>query len=206
MIGIIDYGMGNLASVKNALDHLNLSNQIVSDPLDLGRFDKLILPGVGAFKMAMKKLSVTGFQNEIMEAVSVQQIPILGICLGLQLLYERSFEHGHQEGLGLIKGEVKSLYDKVLGLVVPHMGWNDVFINGTSLLLNSADKDDCCFYFVHSFYCEATDRSVVTGTTDYGIFFDAVIEKENIFGCQFHPEKSQKAGLTLLKKFADLQC
>ena len=204
MIGIIDYGMGNLASVKNALDHLNLSNQIVSDPLDLSRFDKLILPGVGAFKMAMKNLSVTGFQNEIMEAVSVKKIPILGICLGLQLLYERSFEHGRQEGLALIKGEVKALYDKVPGLVIPHMGWNDVFTNGTSLLLHSADIDDCCFYFVHSFYCEAADRSIVTGTTDYGLWFDAVIEKENIFGCQFHPEKSQKAGLTLLKKFGDL--
>lgn len=202
MIGIINYGVGNLTSVKNSLDFLNIPNSIIDDPLEIKNCDKLILPGVGAFGAAMEKLNSLGFADEIKNFAS-QNKPILGICLGMQLLFDESCEYGHHKGLGLIKGKVLPFSEKVSSLPLPQIGWNSIIKNKESALLNNVN-DHSTFYFVHSFYCEPEDQAVTTASTDYGIKFATVIHKDNIFGCQFHPEKSQSAGLQILKNFQNL--
>jgi imidazole glycerol-phosphate synthase subunit HisH len=203
MIGIINYGMGNLASVANALDFLNISNKIIAEYQDLKHCDKLILPGVGAFGMAMQFLNDLNFSDEIKELVLNQKKPLLGICLGMQLLLEESSEHGTHEGLGFIQGKVKHFNTLVKDLPLPHMGWNDVEINN-SRLFNSSNEIVPCFYFVHNYYCDVTTPDEVSGLSDYGIKFHAMVEKDNVFGCQFHPEKSQKSGLAIYTAFDKL--
>lgn len=202
MTGIINYGVGNLQSVKNSLDHLGIPSAIVDKPQDINNFDKIILPGVGAFGAAMEKLSDIGFADEIKNFAKAGK-PILGICLGMQLLFEESREYGRHKGLGLIKGAVLPFSEKIKNLPLPQIGWNSIKTEAASPLLENI-KDDSSFYFVHSFYCEPEEKTIIAASSDYGIKFAAVINKDNIFGCQFHPEKSQSAGLQILKNFHNL--
>jgi glutamine amidotransferase len=204
MLGIINYGMGNLASVQNALNYLNLANQIIVEPSEIKNYDKLILPGVGAFGEAIGKIKDKGFFNEIQEFVITKQKPILGICLGMQLLLESSTEHGYSAGLGLVKGKVNYLGDKISTLPLPHVGWNSVAPRTGSVLFHNDQISEWTFYFVHSYYCDVSDKSLVTGKTTYGFDFDVAFESGNVFGVQFHPEKSQKNGLALLTNFGKI--
>lgn len=200
MIGIINYGMGNLASVKNALDFLNVKSTIIDDPDELRKVDKIILPGVGAFGMAMQNLHKSGFALAIQESVLVRKIPILGICLGMQLLFESSTEHGLNTGLGIADGRVLFLGEAFNSLPIPHIGWNSVEYNDRATLFNGLNKSPT-YYFVHSYYCEILNPAQVAGVTEYGIIFHSSLEANNVFGCQFHPEKSQKNGLTVYSNF-----
>jgi glutamine amidotransferase len=204
MIGIINYGMGNLTSVKNAIDFLQIPNKILNSAKELKEVEKAILPGVGAFGLAMENIQKMGLDEAISQFTISQKKPLLGLCLGMQLLFESSQEHGFYNGLGLVKGSVKSLKDVVIDQPVPHMGWNDLISTETSQLLNNIPKEEQIFYFVHSFYCMAENESVVTAKVKYELEFDVVIEQGNIFGCQFHPEKSQQSGLKLLSNFCNL--
>ena len=201
-IGVINYGVGNLRSVKNSLDFLNIPNEITDKPEEIKNFDKIILPGVGAFGAAMEKLNHSGFAEEI-KKFNDQNKPILGICLGMQLLFDESFEHGHHKGLGLIKGKVLPFSDKVKDLPLPQIGWNKINKEKESVILANIEHDSC-FYFVHSFYCEPQEKLITVASSDYGINFTSIIHKNNVFGCQFHPEKSQAAGLQILKNFNEL--
>ncbi|RYE53867.1 MAG: imidazole glycerol phosphate synthase subunit HisH [Sphingobacteriales bacterium] len=200
MIGIINYGMGNLASVRNALDHLSITCKIVSSPAELRDMDKIILPGVGAFGMAMENLDSTGFSEEIRELVLVKKKPLLGICLGMQLLLQRSVEHGEHNGLSIVNGDVLFFGDVISNQPIPHMGWNDVEHKKNSILYAGIEEKSS-YYFVHSYYCKLSDKEDVAGSTNYGIDFDSSIEAGHIFGCQFHPEKSQKNGLNIFRNF-----
>lgn len=204
MIGIINYGMGNLASVQNSLDFLGVDCAVFDDPAQIGQYDKLILPGVGAFGLAMENLNHSGFSDAIRARINENNTPLLGICLGMQLLLEESSEHGTHIGLGLIKGKVKSLAEKVSDVPIPHMGWNTLIPQKESVLLAGYPKEELIYYFVHGYYCEADDRSAVAATAEYGFAFDAVYEHGSLFGAQFHPEKSQRSGLHLLQNFAQL--
>lgn len=202
MIGIINYGAGNLQSVKNSLDYLNITNALINKPQEIDDCDKIILPGVGAFGPAMEKLNKLGFTQKI-KKFARQRKPILGICLGMQLLLETSEEYGLHQGLGLISGKVRPLNDKVKDLPIPHIGWNNTHKLKSSPLLENI-SDGSCFYYVHGFYCEPADKSIIIASSDYGIKFAAVLGKNKIFGCQFHPEKSQRCGLVLLENFQKL--
>lgn len=200
MIGIINYGVGNLQSVKNSLDYLKIPNKIIAKPQEMDRCSKIILPGVGAFEPAMAKLNQLGFSKKILEFTK-QDKPILGLCLGMQLLFEIGFEDGQHKGLGLIKGDVLHFKNKLKNLPIPHVGWNNLKIKSASPLFNNIG-DNSCFYFVHSFYCQPANTAALIGETDYGIKFASVVNVGKIFGCQFHPEKSQSAGLQILKNFS----
>lgn len=202
MIGIINYGVGNLRSVKNSLDFLNIENKIIVKPAQIKTCDKIILPGVGAFEPAMSKLNSLGFAQAVKD-YSASRKPILGICLGMQLLFDESEEYGSHQGLGLIKGKVLAFSKKVKNLPLPLIGWNDVTKKKSSPLLKDIG-DGASFYFVHGFYCEPKEKKVTVASADYGIKFAAIIHKENIFGCQFHPEKSQSSGLQILKNFSNI--
>ena len=202
MIGIVNYGIGNLQSVKNSLDFLNIPNAIINKPEEINNFDKIILPGVGAFGAAMEKLNSLGFAGEIKKFASENK-PILGICLGMQLLFDEGYEHGRHKGLGLVEGKVLPFNEKVKDLPLPLIGWNNITKENTSPLLENIENNSN-FYFVHSFYCEPEEKDIVSASSDYGIKFASIIHKKNIFGCQFHPEKSQSAGLQILKNFNDL--
>lgn len=203
MIGIIDYNMGNLRSVENALNKIGSSVDIVSDPDKLASYDKIILPGVGAFKDAMEHLSSNGMKESIKE-FSKSGKPLLGICLGMQLLLESSEEFGHTKGLGLIEGKVvefdKSKFDH--RLKVPHMGWNELFVQRDSKLFKDM-KREIYLYFVHSFHATCPDEFAV-GKSFYGYDFVSAVEKDNIFGFQPHPEKSHENGLKILKNFTEI--
>jgi glutamine amidotransferase len=199
MIVIIDYGMGNLFSVKNALDAINAEVIISDNPNDLKKADKIILPGVGAFPDGMKNLKNMGFIEVLEKEVLENEKPFLGICLGMQLLASDSEEHKLTEGLGWIDGHVKRFNVDDKNLRIPHMGWNDVNIKKENPLFGAIK--DPIFYFVHSYHLIPKDSSVITATCNYGEEFMAAIQKNNIFGVQFHPEKSQKCGLELLKNF-----
>lgn len=202
MIGIINYGVGNLQSMKNSLDYLGIPNTIVSKPNGINECDKIILPGVGAFGPAMDKLNALGFSEKIKEFASLKK-PLLGICLGMQLLFEESEEYGEHKGLCLLKGNVLPFSKKVRKLPTPHVGWNTIQKNQASPILKDIENQSS-FYFVHSFYCNPKDLNIVLAQTNYGIDFASVVGKDNIMGCQFHPEKSQTAGLKLLKNFQNL--
>ncbi len=200
MIGILNYNMGNIRSVRNALDYLDLPNQVISDPKKISSCDRIILPGVGAFKVAIATLTARGFRNELLEFGFQRRRPILGICLGMQLLLEHSTEGGIHSGLALVPGEVLFFGSEKFIYPIPHVGWNEVHQVSSSSLLRQI-PDGTTFYFVHSYYCKLKDRDTAVGVTDYGIDFDSVLENENVYGCQFHPEKSQNYGLSLLRNF-----
>lgn len=198
MIAIIDYGMGNLRSVQKAFEYLGFEAQVTDDVKVMERADKLVLPGVGAFSDAIKTIRDKGFDKTIYNAVD-KKTPFLGICLGMQMVFDKSYEYGEYEGLGLIKGEIKLLPDNVKK---PHIGWNDLHIKMESPLFEGLPENPYV-YFVHSYYLE-TDAPVVSATTYYGKEIQVAVQKDNIFALQFHPEKSGDVGLQILKNFGGI--
>ncbi len=199
MIGIIDYGAGNLFSLKNALDFLNLDSIITSSPEELKKADRLILPGVGAFPDAMKMLQKSGLVGTILE--EAEKKPLLGICLGMQILFEYGYEFEKTKGLGLIPGEVNHI--EAPGLKIPHMGWSDVSIENPCALSGGIRQGDR-FYFVHSYKAE-TEKQYVSVYTEYGEYIPGMVSKGCVYGTQFHPEKSGTIGLKLLEGFGGLE-
>lgn len=199
MISIVDYGVGNLKSLKNALEFLEISYKFISSPAEIAQAEKLLLPGVGAFVYAMENLRKLGLQAPIIEAAK-SGVPVLGICLGMQLLLTDSAEGSGESGLDLIPGDVIKLAGD---FKVPHVGWNEVNSVRPSKLLKELPQTRFA-YFVHSYYCELESKEAVVATTDYGITFPCAIEQDNVFGVQFHPEKSQELGLPILKNFAGI--
>lgn len=201
MISIIDYDAGNLKSVEKALKFLGEESVITRDRDVILNSEKVILPGVGAFGDAMNNLHNYGLVDVIHEVVAENK-PFLGICLGLQLLFERSDETPGVEGLGVLKGEILRIPDKE-GLKIPHMGWNSLDIReGARLFADVPDKS--YVYFVHSYYLKAADENIVAASTEYSTHIHASVESGNVFACQFHPEKSSDVGLKILKNFAQL--
>lgn len=201
MIAIIDYDAGNLKSVEKALQSLGENPVITRDKEVLLAADKVILPGVGSFGDAMGRLHQYGLVDVIHQVVA-KGTPFLGICLGLQLLFERSDEGMGVEGLGVLKGEVLRIPD-CEGLKIPHMGWNSLEIRPDSRLFAGIENGSYV-YFVHSYYLKAADESAVAATTEYSTHIHAAVESGNVFACQFHPEKSSDVGLQILKNFAEL--
>ena len=201
MIAIIDYDAGNIKSVEKAMIHLGQDVCITRDKERILTADKVILPGVGAFGDAMGKIHQYGLEPVIHEVVERGK-PSLGICLGLQLLFERSDETPGVEGLGILKGEILRIPDHP-GLKIPHMGWNSLdFQNDGRLFKNLPEHP--YVYFVHSYYLKAAEEDIVTATTEYSTHIHASVEKGNVFACQFHPEKSSDIGLQILKNFVEL--
>ena len=201
MIAIIDYDAGNIKSVEKALISLGQEVCVTRDADEILQADKVILPGVGAFGDAMEKLHRYGLVDVIRKVVE-KKTPFLGICLGLQLLFERSDEASGVEGLGILKGEVLKI-PAAEGLKIPHMGWNSLQLKHNGKLFQNLGEETFV-YFVHSYYLKAEDPSIVKATTEYGVSIDASVEQENVFACQFHPEKSSDAGLQILKNFIEL--
>ena len=200
MISIVDYQMGNLRSVQKAFEKVGVEAEITSDPEQLRKAEKIVVPGVGAFEDAIAELHRRSLVEPICEAIRAGT-PFLGICLGLQLLFDVSHEGGRFEGMGIIPGEVVRFQDQA-GVKIPHMGWNQVVIRQPVPLMKGIDEGSH-FYFVHSYYVVPTDQSVVAVECDYHQRFCAMIWRDNIFATQFHPEKSQHVGLQMLKNFAD---
>ena len=199
MVGIIDYGVGNLFSLRSSFAAIGVEAFVSGDAAELAKADRLILPGVGAFGDAAEKLRATGLDAFVREQAAAGK-PLMGICLGMQLLFERSYEYGDHEGLGLLKGQVVGMSGKLPeGLKIPHMGWNALKLTKSAKLL----EEGSYVYFVHSFYAENCEDSIAA-VTDYGIPITAAVEKGNVFGCQFHPEKSGNVGLAILKKFCEV--
>ena len=201
MIAIIDYDAGNLKSVEKALIALGETPVVTRDPEVILSADKVILPGVGAFGEAMERLHEYGLV-EVIRQVTAKGTPFLGICLGLQLMFESSEESPGVEGLGLLKGQILRIPDAP-GLKVPHMGWNSLEITPGACLFAGLDNGSYV-YFVHSYYLKAEDPSIVAATTEYSTHIHASVESGNVFACQFHPEKSSEVGLQILKNFARL--
>lgn len=201
MIAILDYDAGNIKSVEKALTFLGEERVVTRDASTILRADKVILPGVGAFGEAMNRLQAYGLVEPVRRVVA-QGTPFLGICLGLQLLFESSEESPGVQGLGLLKGQIRRI-PATPGCKVPHMGWNSLKLRPQSRLFRGIE-DGAYVYFVHSYYLEAKEEAVVAATTDYGTHIHAAVERENLFACQFHPEKSGSVGLKILKNFAAL--
>ena len=201
MIAIIDYDAGNIKSVEKALQKLGADVVITKDAQEILQADKVILPGVGAFGDAMANLRKFGLDNVIYEVVE-KGTPFLGICLGLQLLFERSDETPGVDGLGILKGEILRIPDKD-DLKIPHMGWNSLHLQNQGRLFHGLSEQSYV-YFVHSYYLKAEDEQIVKATTDYSVNIHASVEKDNVFACQFHPEKSSDVGLKILKNFVEL--
>lgn len=201
MIAIIDYGAGNLRSVRNALTILGAEVVTATTPDQLARADKIVLPGVGAFGAGMNALRQAGFEEPLRQAVAAG-VPLIGICLGMQYLFESSDEMGLHRGLGLLPGRVTRF--PADGLKVPHIGWNQLHIRRENPLLAGVESGSYA-YFVHSYYVEAGDPSDVLATTDYGIAFASAVAHGNVFGIQPHPEKSQSVGLRILRNFVEIR-
>ena len=201
MIAIIDYGVGNLFSLRSSFAAIGYEAVVTSDEKVIAAADRIILPGVGAFEDAAKKLRDTGMADVVKrEAASGK--PVMGICLGMQLLLDKSFEYGEHEGLGLIHGSVRPIADVIdKSLKIPHIGWNRLIVKKPSALFKYL-KDGDCVYFVHSYY--AADCADVTATAEYSAELTASIEKDNVYGCQFHPEKSGDVGLGILRAFCEI--
>lgn len=198
MVAIIDYGAGNLSSVKKALDYLGAESEITQDRQKILSASHVILPGVGSFGDAMHSMEERGLVDTVKEA-AVSGKPFLGICLGLQLLFEHSDESPDVKGLGILGGSIVTI-PKDKGLKVPHMGWNSVCIKQSDGIFKDIPQDSY-FYFVHSYYLKGADKDVVAGTTQYGAEIECAVQKGNLFATQFHPEKSSKLGLKLLENF-----
>lgn len=199
MIAIIDYGMGNLRSVQKGFEKVGFSAKIVTDPNEIIKASGVVLPGVGAFKDAMENLQASGMVEAIHEVVK-KGTPFLGICLGLQLMFSESEEWGLHKGLDLVEGRVRKI---PAGVKIPHMGWNAAEIVNDSPIMAGIDSGSY-FYFVHSYYVDPVDPKVTTCQTDYNMKFTSIITKDNLFGIQFHPEKSSSIGLKILKNFGEL--
>lgn len=201
MIAIVDYGVGNLFSLARSLEFLGLSSRVTGDPCEIASADRIILPGVGAFGDARAKLAATGLIPVLLEQAAVGK-PLLGICLGMQLLFDRSCEFGEWEGLGLMPGTVRDMKpDLPAGLKVPHIGWNTLHFTGEPPLLRYNREGDSV-YFVHSFYARPGADTIAT--TEYGVPMTAAVQRGNVFGVQFHPEKSGAVGLAMLRAFSEI--
>lgn len=198
-IAIIDYGVGNLRSVEKAFTSQGIEAVVTSDDKVLRAADKLVLPGVGAFKACMDGLRARGFDELVLEAAEAGK-PIIGLCVGLQMMFEEGHEFGVHRGLGLMPGRVVKFPEK---LRVPHIGWNQVEFKRDHPVFSELPSQTF-FYFVHSFYVESADKTCVLGETDYGMRYASICGRDNIVGVQFHPEKSQTAGLKLLRNFAEM--
>lgn len=201
-IGIIDYGAGNITSVINALNYLKVDNALITSSNDLKKFSKVILPGVGSFKRSMKLLKKRNLDTGIKSFIMNPANKILGICLGMQLLYEFSEEDGGCEGLGIIKGTVTKLLESD-DFKIPNVGWCEISIKSPSVLYKDVTSR-LILYFVHSYACHTAEESSISGTLDYNGLFSCSLEHENIFAVQFHPEKSQSVGLQILSNFIKL--
>lgn len=204
MIALVDYGVGNLFSLKSSFDAIGESVLVTNKEADLKAADKIILPGVGAFGDAAKKLKETGL-GEIVKQEAKSGKPLMGICLGMQLLLETGYEYGVYEGLGLIPGEVRPIQDVIpKDYKIPHIGWNPLQFVGEPSPIFRYIKEGDCVYFVHSFYATRCASSVIA-TAEYGAPLTAAVAKDNVYGCQFHPEKSGTVGLNILKAFCELK-
>ena len=201
MIAIIDYDAGNIKSVEKAITALGEKAVLTRAPEQILNAEKVILPGVGAFGDAMEKLHKYGLGDVIRQVVE-KKTPFLGICLGLQLLFERSDESAGVDGLGILKGEILRIPDSK-DLKIPHIGWNSLKFPKEGKLFKGLNEDSYV-YFVHSYYLKAEDENIVTATTDYSTLIHASVEKDNVFACQFHPEKSSDVGLAILKNFLNI--
>ena len=198
MIRIIDYGVGNLFSLRSSLRAIGIDADYTGDPEEIRKADKLILPGVGAFRDAREALRSTGLDRVVQEEAGKGK-PLMGICLGMQMLFDRSYEYGEYEGLGLIPGEIVPMEGRIpKELPIPHIGWNELALKKPSPLMKNTANGDYV-YFVHSYYAETP-----AATTDYGVEMTAAVQKDNVYGCQFHPEKSSEVGLSILKAFCEL--
>ena len=203
MIAIIDYGVGNLFSLASSFKAIGYETVVTGDPEIIKNADKLILPGVGAFGDAVKKLRDSGLDQIVIEEVNNGK-NLLGICLGMQMLFEKSFEYGEHNGLGLIKGKVIPMENTIpQNLKIPHIGWNSLHFKNNSPLFKYINDGDCV-YFVHSYYAENCENSLIA-TTEYGKELTAAVQNKNVFGCQFHPEKSGNVGLNILKAFCEME-
>lgn len=202
MIRIIDYGVGNLFSLRSSLRAIGIDADYTGNPAEIRKADKLILPGVGAFRDAREALRSTGLDRVVREEAGKGK-PLMGICLGMQMLFDRSYEYGEYEGLGLIPGEIVPMEGRIpKDLPIPHIGWNELMLKQPSPLMKNTANGDYV-YFVHSYYAE-TPAEYVIATTDYGVEMTAAVQKDNVYGCQFHPEKSSEVGLSILKAFCEL--
>lgn len=202
MIRIIDYGVGNLFSLRSSLRAIGIDADYTGNPAEIRKADKLILPGVGAFRDAREALRSTGLDRVVQEEAGKGK-PLMGICLGMQILFDRSYEYGEYEGLGLIPGEIVPMDGRIpKDLPIPHIGWNELMLKQPSPLMKNTANGDYV-YFVHSYYAE-TPAEYVIATTDYGVEMTAAVQKDNVYGCQFHPEKSSEVGLSILKAFCEL--
>ena len=203
MIAVIDYGVGNLFSLCSSLERIGAEAVVTSDPQLIAKADKLILPGVGAFADAAQKLRDSGLDLVIKQQVAAGK-EIMGICLGMQMLFEKSYEFGEHQGLGLLKGSVIPMEGTIpAGLKIPHIGWNALHFAKDSKLLRYIKEGDCV-YFVHSFYATDCDESVIA-TAEYGKELTAAVQQGNVMGCQFHPEKSGQVGLDILRAFCETE-
>ena len=203
MVAIIDYGVGNLFSLKSSFAAIGQEAAVTAEPEALKKADRLILPGVGAFRDAADKLRRSGMDQALKEEVSRGKL-LLGICLGMQMLFERSYEYGEHEGLGMLKGEIRPIAERIpAGLKIPQMGWNSLRILRESPLLTYTREGEYV-YFVHSYSAVNCDDSLLA-VTNYGTALTACVGKDNIYGCQFHPEKSGEVGLRMLKAFCEMR-
>ena len=202
MIAIVDYGVGNLFSLNSSLEMIGAESIVTADEAVLRGADKILLPGVGAFEDAAGKLRASGLAD-LLKELAQQGKPLLGICLGMQMLFEKSYEYGEHEGLGLIPGSVRPIRDVIpADYKIPHIGWNALHFRRENPLFQYVQEGDCV-YFVHSFYAADCEDHVVA-TAEYGAELTAAVAKGNVYGCQFHPEKSGSVGLKILKAFAEL--
>ena len=203
MIVIVDYGVGNLFSLRSSFAAIGAEVAVSSDADVIRNADKIILPGVGAFGDAAKKLRETGL-DAVLIGEAKKGKPLMGICLGMQLLFDKSFEYGEHQGLGLVPGNVRPIKDVIPAeLKIPHIGWNALRFKGNSPIFKYLNEGDCV-YFVHSFYGADCDK-YTSADTEYGAYLTAAVQNKNVFGCQFHPEKSGNTGLKILKAFAELR-
>ncbi|MBO5316883.1 MAG: imidazole glycerol phosphate synthase subunit HisH [Oscillospiraceae bacterium] len=203
MIAIVDYGVGNLYSLERSFHAIGEAVTVSADPKVLSGADKILLPGVGAFGDAAEKLRATGL-DQLVKEQAAQGKPLMGICLGMQLLFEEGHEYGIHKGLGLIPGQVRPISEVIPGdLKIPHMGWNALELAKSSPLMKDVKQGDCV-YFVHSFHA-ANCRDHVIATAEYGAHLTAAVQRDNVFGCQFHPEKSGAVGLKILRSFAQMK-
>ncbi|MBQ8319690.1 MAG: imidazole glycerol phosphate synthase subunit HisH [Clostridia bacterium] len=203
MVAIVDYGVGNLFSLVSSLRALGVDAVVSGDKETLIRAEKIILPGVGAFGDAAEKLFSSGLA-ETLQAEAKKGKPLLGICLGMQLLFDRSYEYGEHKGLGLIEGSIRPIEEVIpSSLKIPHIGWNALHFKGNSPIFKYLKEGDYV-YFVHSYYGAGCEKSVIA-TAEYGAFLTAAVQNGNVYGCQFHPEKSGEVGLKILKAFCELE-
>ena len=202
MVAIVDYGVGNLFSLRSSFESIGVSTVVTSDPAVLHAAERIVLPGVGAFGDAAKKLRDSGLADVVVAEAKAGK-PLLGICLGMQLLFDKSLEYGEHEGLGLIKGEIRPIAEVIpKELKIPHIGWNALHFNGKKSPLFRYLGEGDFVYFVHSFYGAKCEESVIA-TAEYGVELTAAVQSGNVYGCQFHPEKSGEVGMNILRAFCE---